>query len=308
MVMLSPPRPPVVVRSGETQASSRPSVTACGLRLPSSRAPNRGRMKSTACWLLMTSQTPSQATTMNSSPGCRWKVRTSGVQQMICSCGARLKFCLYRRSPIARERLKSPLTRYNRPWGHRCSIMQPPALRILAISPGRLGLWSSDMSMALPPRESTARQSPALATVMASGRTQQTMAVQPTKSACTGSTLGAPIDGNVNERSSDKFLGSDSISSMLWKEVVRAVGRSSPGCRASSCGRCTSQKRATCSPPWPSKTPKTAVSRQPCRWGMARWASSMRSLHPCMQLTPHRSPSVGDQPLLDFLSVMGPVQ
>mmetsp|Transcript_22003 Transcript_22003/g.63442 ORF Transcript_22003/g.63442 Transcript_22003/m.63442 type:complete len:264 (-) Transcript_22003:92-883(-) len=240
--------------------------------------------------------------TMNSSPGWRLKVRTSGVQQTCCSCGGRRWSFLYRKSPMARDRLRSPFTLYKLPWGQGCSMTVPPALRILANSEGLLGLWSSDMSTALPPRQRTARQSPALATTTASGLTRQTMAVQPMKSGCTRGALEA----GASAFSSVRVLGSQSSSSICWKAARRAPTTFPLGCRASSSGSRCSQKRATCSPPWPSMTPKTAVSFQPLRCGIARWASSMRSRQPCMQLTPQTRPRDEDRPWLDFFSVTGP--
>mmetsp|Transcript_88940 Transcript_88940/g.247082 ORF Transcript_88940/g.247082 Transcript_88940/m.247082 type:complete len:255 (+) Transcript_88940:380-1144(+) len=252
-------------------------------------------MKSTTSWLLKTSQTPSHARTMNSSVGCRWKILTSGVLQMIWCSGANDAFCLYLRSPIERERLRSPFTRGST-WGPMHWFRtQPPAFSMRAHSLGRLGLWSSDMSMARPSRQSTARLSPALATTMESGRTQQTTAVQPIKR---GSTLRKR--GTCLESAFSKWmlLGSASSSSMRWNAARSALAMSQEGRLAISPGRCSSQKRATCSPPCPSMTAKIAVSLHPLRWpsglggnmrGFAMCASSIASRHPCMQLYPHKS-------------------
>jgi len=93
-VILSPPKPPVCWRSGERHASRRLSATASGLKLLSSKFPNLLLTKSTACWLLTTSHTPSQAMTMNSSFGCRGYVWTSGVLTINWSDWRSMLFCL----------------------------------------------------------------------------------------------------------------------------------------------------------------------------------------------------------------------
>ncbi len=74
--------------------------------------------------------------------------------------------------PIALERLRPPLTR---PSG----VTVPPAFSILSHSGLSSGLWSNDRSIAWPPRDSTHRESPALATTRCLLRSKATTAVQP---------------------------------------------------------------------------------------------------------------------------------
>mmetsp|Transcript_51611 Transcript_51611/g.142897 ORF Transcript_51611/g.142897 Transcript_51611/m.142897 type:complete len:299 (+) Transcript_51611:247-1143(+) len=287
MVMLSPPRPPVRCRSGERHSSSNSSTTSEGRRRPSRSSSNRRRTKSTTCWLLRTSQMPSQATTMNSSVASRRKVFTSGTLETICSSGGRLEFVLYLRSPMDRERLRSPFTRKTVRLAKWWPRTQPPAFRIRVRSASRSGLWSSDSSTALPSRQSTARLSPALATTSLSWQTQQTTAVQPIQYGSTSRMVNRPCD---RARSIGRFLGSASISSIRTKAARSAPGMSSLPPRAISPGKWSSQKRATCSPPCPSMTAKSAVSPQPSprsggsRLGLTTCASSIASRQPCMQL------------------------
>mmetsp|Transcript_73338 Transcript_73338/g.161965 ORF Transcript_73338/g.161965 Transcript_73338/m.161965 type:complete len:244 (+) Transcript_73338:157-888(+) len=136
-VMLSPPKPPVSRRSGETQASRRSSRT-CSKALSSEREGNRWRMKSTTCWLVFTSQTPSQQMIRNSSFSWSLSLKvTSGVEQIICSSGGLEVSFLYSRSPKARDKLRLPLTRY---WFGPLFSTHPPAASIRCFSLGALGL------------------------------------------------------------------------------------------------------------------------------------------------------------------------
>mmetsp|Transcript_4947 Transcript_4947/g.14425 ORF Transcript_4947/g.14425 Transcript_4947/m.14425 type:complete len:213 (+) Transcript_4947:265-903(+) len=211
MVMLSPPMPYVRLGSGERHASRRCSMTLDILMVPLSRSWSLGRMKSTTCWLVKTSQMPSQAMIMNSSSGWRWKIRMSGVAQTICCSGASFEFCLNLKSPIDRDKLRSPFTRWRTCGPKRWFMTHPPAFSMRACSPGKLGLWSSDMSTAMPWRQRTARLSPALATTMVSGQTQHTTAVQPIRHGSTVRTAGGCLE---SDRKRGWLLGSMSISSM----------------------------------------------------------------------------------------------
>mmetsp|Transcript_97823 Transcript_97823/g.237913 ORF Transcript_97823/g.237913 Transcript_97823/m.237913 type:complete len:264 (-) Transcript_97823:300-1091(-) len=241
-VMLSPPMPSVCSRSGERHRSRSSSVTAERFSVPfpsrlaqSSRLPKRARTKSTASWLLITSHTPSQAMSRNSSLRSRFTLMTSGVATMSWSPGGSSLFCLYSRSPMARERLRSPFTRYTTRVPRRWLSTQPPAPKIRASSAGCSGLWSSDMSIALPPRHSTARQSPTLATKIFSRQTQETHAVQP-MSLGSASRAGE-VARLESARSVGKVLGSASISSTRRKAPRSAAGTSWLGRRAISPGR-----------------------------------------------------------------------
>mmetsp|Transcript_48643 Transcript_48643/g.143584 ORF Transcript_48643/g.143584 Transcript_48643/m.143584 type:complete len:220 (-) Transcript_48643:337-996(-) len=217
--MLSPPKPCVEWRSGERQWSRSSSmIPDSGLPAFRNRG-NRSLMKSTASWLPTTSQMPSQARRMNSSPATLRTVSTSGVAEIICSQGCSIRFFLYSRSPMDRDKFRLPHTRYWTMLPTCCLRTSPPALVIRSRSPGRFGLWSSERGTAWPFRESTHRLSPALATTSASGRTRQTTAVQPTQSGLTSRT---PREGLPSARVLLRTsCSSKSMSSMVWKAVTR---------------------------------------------------------------------------------------
>lgn len=83
-------------------------------------------------WELRQSQIPSQANTMNLVSGASLCMRTSGTHVIIYSSTLSFLFCLYSRSPMARERARTPLTLF--------SSTKPPAFSILAFSPMFCGL------------------------------------------------------------------------------------------------------------------------------------------------------------------------
>mmetsp|Transcript_90125 Transcript_90125/g.165420 ORF Transcript_90125/g.165420 Transcript_90125/m.165420 type:complete len:230 (-) Transcript_90125:663-1352(-) len=140
-VMLSPPSPPVFLRSGDTQLSSSSSMIPCKAWLLAIGSwGRRSRTKSMTSWLPITSQMPSHAITKNSSLAWRGKTCTSGVEQIICSFGGRLRFFLYSRSPIERERFRLPFTRNCTTEPNCCRSIEPPALLIRFFSLGQLGL------------------------------------------------------------------------------------------------------------------------------------------------------------------------
>lgn len=74
--------------------------------------------------------------------------------------------------PMALERLRPPFTLPS-------MVTLPPAFFILASSTSSSGLWSYDMSTALPPSDTTQRESPALATISCLPRMSATTAVVP---------------------------------------------------------------------------------------------------------------------------------
>mmetsp|Transcript_31070 Transcript_31070/g.60994 ORF Transcript_31070/g.60994 Transcript_31070/m.60994 type:complete len:256 (-) Transcript_31070:557-1324(-) len=186
-VMLSPPRPFVSLKSRETQSSKRASkASRIALGSHCLDADRRLLMKSTTSWLLLTSQTPSQQSTRNSSSLLRNSTRTSGVALMICFSGPNFPSFLYSRSPRARDRLRFPFTRY---WPGPQFSTYPPAASIRFLSVGSFGLWSSLKATARPARQSTARLSPAFATTSRSFVMAQTQAVQPMRLTSTGRSL-----------------------------------------------------------------------------------------------------------------------
>mmetsp|Transcript_23200 Transcript_23200/g.61781 ORF Transcript_23200/g.61781 Transcript_23200/m.61781 type:complete len:335 (-) Transcript_23200:415-1419(-) len=254
-VILSPPKPLVFSKSGDKHASSNSLATD-----ESRKSPFRGdclqelclfkrlRTKSTACWLETTSQIPSHAMTKNSSAGCRCTTCTSGSTLMTWAPALRPRSCLYSRSPIALDKLRSPLTRCTTvvPWSSRST--HPPAREMRSISRGSSGLWSLERSTAKPPRHSTARLSPAFATIKVSAWTQQTTAVQPMPSGCTPNRctkeLG-PVAGSESFISSHNLDGSLSNSSIRKKAALIAEAMSWVGPLTIAPGKCFSQNRAT---------------------------------------------------------------
>jgi len=74
--------------------------------------------------------------------------------------------------PRARDKFSPPLTRPSH-------VTRPPAFTMRSCSDGSSGLWSSDMLNALPSRQRTQRESPALATYSWSSLSNAITAVQP---------------------------------------------------------------------------------------------------------------------------------
>mmetsp|Transcript_9563 Transcript_9563/g.23007 ORF Transcript_9563/g.23007 Transcript_9563/m.23007 type:complete len:251 (-) Transcript_9563:734-1486(-) len=170
--MLSQPIPRLSFGSPARQwSTSSPAMSA----REHSGLPMRSFTKSTASWLLITSQIPSQARIKNSSPGPIASASTSGCAVMIWSFLASSVLHLYLRSPMARLRFRFPLTRQTPPISER----KPPAASMRAFSESCAGLWSVERATAFPSLQRTARLSPALATSIFPSCTRATTAVQP---------------------------------------------------------------------------------------------------------------------------------
>mmetsp|Transcript_27655 Transcript_27655/g.86012 ORF Transcript_27655/g.86012 Transcript_27655/m.86012 type:complete len:309 (-) Transcript_27655:136-1062(-) len=169
---------------------------------------------------------PSQPRTMNSSSLVSSKVLTSGKAVTICSSGGRLSGRLYRRSPKARERFRSPCTLA--PPGICCT--KPPAFVMRAVSPGFSGLWSSESASTRPARDMIARESPALAQkicgpALPSRRTTRTTtAVQPWASG---------VGSLVSLEGSTRAISSSSQSSLSSPSPDWSAAESSAGCSSS---------------------------------------------------------------------------
>ena len=130
-------------------------------------------MKSIAYWLVFTSQMPSQARSTYCVYASIGSIRTSGNAETAWSFARTCGLLLYSKSPRARERASMPLT--------RPSSTNPPERWMRDSSPALSGLWSSDISLARPPRDITVRESPALAQIISVRVTKITVAVQPAK-------------------------------------------------------------------------------------------------------------------------------
>mmetsp|Transcript_46000 Transcript_46000/g.72066 ORF Transcript_46000/g.72066 Transcript_46000/m.72066 type:complete len:252 (-) Transcript_46000:139-894(-) len=166
-VMLSHPNPSFADGCGERQASNmsdRMSFRA----IPSS---SFVFTMSTACWLVRTSQMPSQANIMNSSPSSSGTFRISGSQVTCCSSGERVLSILKLKSPIARATARVPFT--------LLSSTNPLAFSIRSFSISFIGLWSSDSANAFPFLDNTARESPAFAQYRFCPYNKQVTAVEP---------------------------------------------------------------------------------------------------------------------------------
>mmetsp|Transcript_10049 Transcript_10049/g.40588 ORF Transcript_10049/g.40588 Transcript_10049/m.40588 type:complete len:249 (-) Transcript_10049:402-1148(-) len=138
-------------------------------------------VKSTALCELNTSHSPSHAMMTNSSSWVNACVSTSGVA--ISGPGSAPAFPLRPsmwKSPKALATPRCPLT--------YPSSTKPPAASMRDISVEQLGRWSVERSAARPRRDSTARQSPALATRSVPPLTHSASAVEPDASP------SAPID------------------------------------------------------------------------------------------------------------------
>ena len=78
---------------------------------------------------------PSHARKMKVSPGCSVSLRTSGMAVTICSPGPSSLVCLYSKSPMARERLRLPLTRPSATKPPACTTgTQRPATRLFLVT------------------------------------------------------------------------------------------------------------------------------------------------------------------------------
>mmetsp|Transcript_1081 Transcript_1081/g.4830 ORF Transcript_1081/g.4830 Transcript_1081/m.4830 type:complete len:240 (+) Transcript_1081:437-1156(+) len=230
---------------------------------------------------------PSHAMTRNSSPASSLHSLISGYAVTIWSLALRFFDCLYSRSPMARESAKEPLT--------RPSCTNPPAFMILARSSSSIGLWSRESATAVPRRHRTARESPAFATIKSSPRTTATTQVDPAwgpshgpSASSSSKSMSSPlalararIAWRILEERSPPFcppfpsdLPASSLSSslpemssmlmsMARKASMRPCGMS-PRLYAShvlkTSWRCRDVYMATSLPPWPSYTPKKAVS------------------------------------------------
>mmetsp|Transcript_24946 Transcript_24946/g.74396 ORF Transcript_24946/g.74396 Transcript_24946/m.74396 type:complete len:226 (+) Transcript_24946:90-767(+) len=184
-VMLSPPRPCVSRGSAAMQSSKRASMIF-GISSPFF---SRGLTKSQTSSLVLTSQTPSQASTMNSSSSVSGTWIMSGVEQIICFSCPSSGFFLYSMSPIARDKFRFPLTRWWTLVPTGISSTLPPASSMRRRSVPSLGLWSWESSTGFPLRQSTARESPALAHTTSAFDNKTQTAVHPTLSAAPASGL-----------------------------------------------------------------------------------------------------------------------
>ena len=232
------------------------------------------RTKSHSSSFDMTSQIPSQASTMNSSWALRSSTKISGSGETSCSHGPFPTTFLYSKSPRARDTASDPLTRW--------IMTLPPALWMRSFSSGWKGLWSWVEKWSPPARDMTARESPQFAKNTFCGVTIVHTAVEPL--------LSSPhIISGI-------FL---SLSSMLKNPVLIAfctlstdggANSGSPGKTNSSfpvmdCKSWSEQYADTLAPACPSNTAKKDQSLRPQgRPTMALWASSISTRHPCMLL------------------------
>mmetsp|Transcript_48020 Transcript_48020/g.153933 ORF Transcript_48020/g.153933 Transcript_48020/m.153933 type:complete len:358 (+) Transcript_48020:157-1230(+) len=186
--------------------------------------------------LVTTSHSPSLASTTNSSPPRRGVTVISGSGMM----KGRRKW-----SPKARDMARTPMTRG--PWKLR---MSPPAALTRACSSGHSGLWSRERATGAPPRHSTARLSPQLATTTCVSLTRATTAVVPTVLDVSSAPSSASVLRKALARAS---LTPSSVMLSAWD-------CSAPSRLTSSWLTWNARRSLQCSaadaPPWPSYTPK----------------------------------------------------
>mmetsp|Transcript_48942 Transcript_48942/g.137720 ORF Transcript_48942/g.137720 Transcript_48942/m.137720 type:complete len:222 (+) Transcript_48942:210-875(+) len=121
-------------------------------------AARRPCTKSTASWLLKTSNSPSHAMSRKSSSGVIRSKRISGsamTRGFPVSAPSLSGIALYSSSPKARETANLPRTRRK--------DTKPPADSMRSASSLRSGLWSKDNCTARPSRDKSARLSPKFA-------------------------------------------------------------------------------------------------------------------------------------------------
>mmetsp|Transcript_18246 Transcript_18246/g.39179 ORF Transcript_18246/g.39179 Transcript_18246/m.39179 type:complete len:239 (-) Transcript_18246:290-1006(-) len=123
---------------------------------------HRAAALSTSCWLVRTSNTPSQAKN-RTSPFAAFQEYPSGTHETFCAPGPRSLFSLYSKDPSARLTDNFPSIL----GGSKKSSTVPPAATIRSVSVVSSGLWSLVSSRLFPCLlHSTARESPKLATEM----------------------------------------------------------------------------------------------------------------------------------------------
>mmetsp|Transcript_10156 Transcript_10156/g.31802 ORF Transcript_10156/g.31802 Transcript_10156/m.31802 type:complete len:450 (+) Transcript_10156:441-1790(+) len=275
-LMLSHPTP-LPPQSGDRQSSSSASQASRSEAPPASCL----RTKSTTSWLDLTSKMPSQPSTRNSSSGTGASahssaspgasrsvcVMISGLAVTACSAAGTSLACLNSESPMARLRLSTPLT--------RPSDTKHLAASIRAASVGSSGLWSRLSATAVPPRLSTQRLSPQLATVRDWPCTTAATAVQPAAGPCTS----PPVVGG---------MGSLAVATMLLGGVAYIDSSSSSAATWHARFPSPSSRSAPCSSAAP-----------PARWRFfslpvaSAAASSEAPTSPAAPIPPAPAPGMG---------------
>mmetsp|Transcript_12745 Transcript_12745/g.40292 ORF Transcript_12745/g.40292 Transcript_12745/m.40292 type:complete len:347 (-) Transcript_12745:912-1952(-) len=212
--------------------------------------------------LLSISKSPSLPITRNSSPGARSTVMTSGSAVSPS----------FLRSPSPRERVTCIPTAPMRQLSTFHSTT-PPAAWMRARSSGLSALWSRLRATGLPPRHSTARQSPALATAMRLPYTSAATAVQP---GYLGGPAAPPIRATLALCSASmppRKAASTPTKARPSTSSIAAAAQCAPTCAA----MCALAKSAVSLPRWPSNTPNRCALGSPPNSGASRLVSSIRS-------------------------------
>mmetsp|Transcript_28731 Transcript_28731/g.73081 ORF Transcript_28731/g.73081 Transcript_28731/m.73081 type:complete len:306 (-) Transcript_28731:808-1725(-) len=227
---------------------------------------------SIASWSLITPHRPSEPyTTQLSTPGCSAVAVTSGCGEMrgagsLKSRSPRPRLTAHtlapRPGPSGRTMRHTPRT-----W---CTM--PPTASMRARSMARLGLWSLDSDMAAPPRPSTARQSPALATYSLRPTCSPASAVEPSMSSgpptravsrhSASSCSKAAPNAARTASSSARFTAVDSAAGAMVAHRSRLAA-------TSSCSRAAARVEVR-EPEWPSNTPAKddgSAATSPCSCG-----------------------------------------
>mmetsp|Transcript_53407 Transcript_53407/g.125624 ORF Transcript_53407/g.125624 Transcript_53407/m.125624 type:complete len:248 (+) Transcript_53407:241-984(+) len=220
--------------------SSLPSSTARSTRRDAARstllslASSRARTKRTTSASSMTSKTPSEASTRNSSSGPRTWVDSVGsalnpasLHGEVAPGGVESGEVMHvSRSPNARVTSTRP--RHSTPWRSDSRWRRAASLGLAAV-------WLVVRGTAMPLREATARASPTLATMRVSSQTVATTAVAPLSTGC-----GAEAAWRRKSPSNLRKAA----------DVAAARRSATAGCRASPwllvAGRCAGARGTRC--------------------------------------------------------------
>eukprot|EP00659_Diplonema_papillatum_P012837 gene12837-biopygen12895 len=209
----------------------------------------------------MTSHTPSDASTRNSSAPLIGYCTISGAAVMTALCAL---------SPKLRLTATLPPTRF---FPSAVSTIRPPQAAIRAASVSREGTWSLVRRCAVPDRHATAEQSPH-------------QAMYTWVSTISATVQQAPLASQSGKFSHDCWTA--------LKARIRASGMagvaSDRSSERTSCsmapGRCAFTYLAQATPPWPSNTPNSLAPLRSSTHTVENQSSSMKSRLPAVPSPP----------------------
>mmetsp|Transcript_8103 Transcript_8103/g.19161 ORF Transcript_8103/g.19161 Transcript_8103/m.19161 type:complete len:226 (-) Transcript_8103:392-1069(-) len=155
----------------------------------------------------MQSQIPSHASTINASPSWKANFMTSGHAVTACSQAGSSMAVLKTKSPMHLDTAMTPSMRWS------MTVWPESSMRCSSLS--LVGLWSCDSSTAtgtpLAARQSTARESPALAQYSSFPTTRQVTAVDP---------LSVTAHSSSSMSSNSKFAPSAPCGMRPWSVMI----------------------------------------------------------------------------------------